>query len=225
MENKNLKDNYENLSEKLSPMLWEKLEEKLEANEKATPIFSIKKMMRYAAIFLVLVSLGSLLWKLNTPSIPEQHSNAIVSNQTTTTKTPVESTTENTTPQENLLIEKKNKIEIKPQLKIEKNNHQIIAKNDHTNKDSLRIKNLENTPSNSEVLAKSTEQKKEETYVTADQLLFGREIGKEKRNQSESKSKLGKVDKKEAKENTFPIEIKEPKEVEVLGVKVYSKEK
>ncbi|MEJ8597403.1 hypothetical protein JSO62_01665 [Riemerella anatipestifer] len=221
MENKNLKHSYENLSEKPSPMLWEKLEEKLEANEKATPIFSIKKMMRYAAVFLVLVSLGSLLWKLNTPSIPEQHSNAIVSNPTTTTKTPVESTTENTTPQENLLIEKKNEIEIKPQ----KTNHQIIAKNSFTHKDSLRIKNLENTPSNSEVLAKSTEQKKEETYVTADQLLFGREIGKEKRNQSESKSKLGKVDKKEAKENTFPIEIKEPKEVEVLGVKVYSKEK
>ncbi|MCW0490480.1 hypothetical protein OKE68_06885 [Riemerella anatipestifer] len=221
MENKNLKDNYENLSEKPSPMLWERLEEKLETNEKATPIFSIKKMMRYAAIFLALVSLGGLLWKLNTPSIPEQHSNAIVSNQTTTTKTPVESTTENTTPQENSLIEKKNEIEIKPQLKVEKNNHQIIAKNDHANKDSLRIKKLEN----SEILVKSSEEKKEETYVTADQLLFGREIGKEKRNQSENKSKLGKVDKKEAKENMFPIEIKEPKEVEVLGVKVYSKEK
>ncbi|WPC10773.1 hypothetical protein LEQ03_02620 [Riemerella anatipestifer] len=109
MENKNLKHSYENLSEKPSPMLWEKLEEKLEANEKATPIFSIKKMMRYAAVFLILVSLGGLLWKLNTPSIPEQHSNAIVSNQTTTTKTPVESTTENTTSQENLLIEKRMK--------------------------------------------------------------------------------------------------------------------
>ncbi|USL95346.1 hypothetical protein D1J36_008690 [Riemerella anatipestifer] len=220
MENKNLKHSYENLSEKPSPMLWEKLEEKLETNEKATPIFSIKKIMRYAAVFLVLVSLGSLLWKLNTPSIPE-HSNAIVSNQTTTTKTPVESTT----PQENLLIEGNFETEIKPQLKVEKSSHQIIAKNNFAHKDSLRIKNLENTPSNSEVLAKSTEQKKEETYVTADQLLFGREIGKEKRNQSESKSKLGKVDKKDTKENMFPIEIKEPKEVEVLGVKVYSKEK
>ncbi|AZZ59649.1 hypothetical protein OKE80_05960 [Riemerella anatipestifer] len=221
MENKNLKHSYENLSEKPSPMLWEKLEEKLEANEKATPIFSIKKMMRYAAVFLILVSLGGLLWKLNTPSIPEQHSNAIVSNQTTTTKTPVESTTENTTSQENLLIEKKNEIEIKPQLKIEKNNYQAIAKNNFTHKDSLRIKNLEN----SEILAKSAEEKKEETYVTADQLLFGREIGKKKRNQSESKSKLGKVDKKETKESMLPIEIKEPKEVEVLGVKIYSKEK
>ncbi|MHA3045831.1 hypothetical protein JSO59_000465 [Riemerella anatipestifer] len=221
MENKNLKDNYENLSEKPSPMLWEKLEEKLEANEKATPIFSIKKIMRYAAVFLVLVSLGGLLWKLNTPNIPEQHSNAIVSNQTTTTKTPVESTTENTTSQENLLIEKKNEIEIKPQLKIEKNNYQAIAKNNFTHKDSLRIKNLEN----SEILAKSSEQKKEETYITADLLLFGREISKEKINQSESKSKLGKADEKNTKESAFPIEIKEPKEVEIFGVKVYSKEK
>ncbi|MDY3516262.1 hypothetical protein PG322_02980 [Riemerella anatipestifer] len=225
MENKNLKHSYENLSEKPSPMLWEKLEEKLEANEKATPIFSIKKMMRYAAVFLVLVSLGSLLWKLNTPSIPEQHSNAIVSNPTTTTKTSVESTTESTTPQENLLIEGNFETEIKHQLKVEKNNYQAIAKNNFTHKDSLRIKNLGNTPSNSEVLAKSTEQKKEETYVTADLLLFGREIGKEKRNQSESKSKLGKVDDKNTKESAFPIEIKEPKEVEILGVKVYSKEK
>ncbi|MDY3338658.1 hypothetical protein PG279_05645 [Riemerella anatipestifer] len=220
MENKNLKHNYENLSEKPSPMLWEKLEEKLETNEKATPIFSIKKMMRYAAVFLVLVSLGSLLWKLNTPSIPE-HNNAIVSNPTSTTKTSVESTTKNIISQETLPVEKKNETEIKPQLKVEKNNHQIIAKNDHANKDSLRIKKLEN----SEILVKSSEEKKEETYVTADQLLFGREINKEKKNQSENKSKLGKVDKKEAKENTFPIEIKEPKEVEVLGVKVYSKEK
>ncbi len=56
-------------------------------------------------------------------------------------------------------------------------------------------------------------------------MLFGREIGKEKRNQSESKSKLGKVDDKNTKESAFPIEIKEPKEVEILGVKVYSKEK
>ncbi|MEJ8590387.1 hypothetical protein JSO54_03950 [Riemerella anatipestifer] len=220
MENKNLKHSYENLSEKPSPMLWEKLEEKLETNEKVTPIFSIKKIMRYAAVFLALVSLGGLLWKLNIPSIPE-HSNAIVSNQTTTTKTPVESTTKNIISQETLPVEKKNETEIKPQLKVEKNNYQAIAKNNHTNKDSLRIKDLEN----SEILAKSSEEKKEETYVTADQLLFGREIDKEKRNQSESKSKLGKVDKKEAKENTFPIEIKEPKEVEVLGVKVYSKEK
>ncbi|MDY3548589.1 hypothetical protein PG291_08240 [Riemerella anatipestifer] len=221
MENKNLKHSYENLSEKPSPMLWEKLEEKLELNEKATPIFSIKKMMRYAAVFLALVSLGSLLWKLNTPSIPE-HSNAIVSNQTSTTKTSVENTTENTTLQENLLMEKKNETGIKSQLKIEKNNHQIIAKNNHTNKDSLGTKNLEN----SEILAKSSEEKKEETYVTADQLLFGREIGKEKKNQSESnKSKLGKVDDKNTKESAFPIEIKEPKEVEIFGVKIYSKEK
>ncbi len=75
--------------------------------------------MRYAAVFLVLVSLGSLLWKLNTPSIPE-HNNAIVSNPTTTTKTSVESTTESTTPQENLLIEGNFETEIKHQLKVEK---------------------------------------------------------------------------------------------------------
>lgn len=224
MENKNLKHSYENLSEKPSPMLWEKLEEKLETNEKATPIFSIKKMMRYAAVFLVLVSLGSLLWKLNTPSIPE-HNNTIVSNQTTTTKTSVESTTESTTPQENLLIEGNFETEIKPQLKVEKSSHQIIAKNNFAHKDSLRFKHSENVPSNPEILVKSTEQKREETYITADLLLFGREISKEKINQSESKSKLGKVDGKNTKESAFPIEIKEPKEIEVLGVKVYSKEK
>lgn len=217
----NLKSKYEKLEELPSDSLWDKLEEQLNQNQPISNLPSEKKNIfekkwsRYAAVAILLLTLGNIIWML---SPKEKEQNVIVKEIIKT----------------ELITEKPDKTK----LNITENNIKNSVA-EHTNsKDKAvaptkELEHIENHNSLSvepkittiidkkeDLLAAQPkiENKEKTKYVSASDLLFGVEIDKSRKEQASPNSKLGLNDLKHhpKDQNNFS-----PKSLKIFGITVY----
>lgn len=213
-----LKREYEELSENVPPNLWERLEVDLDSTSTEKPI--AKKSMtfyKYVAILLVFLSLGLYFFISQKESV--KSSDTIVVRQEKMNRENPEGKSveavalkseEKRKEDENmgsvLIPSSSNQIE-----KMALNHPISSAKKSIEKTDSPKIesKTQSETPFN---LAQSKEVKEKVKYTSAEDLLFGYELEKTNAELDKRGNKLG------------TLELKKPKEISILGVKIYSEE-
>lgn len=216
----NLKSKYEKLEEQPSDLLWDKLEAQLNQNTSSldiTPtrkdIFE-KKWSRYAAVAVLLLTLGNVIWML-TPKEKEQ--NIIVKEIIKTEKIPsnidngklsdiAAISTENI-PLEHSNFSPKNE---QPKTVLEsgdKNSPIILPPTLAINKKEELL-----------VVEPKKDIVEKTKYISASDLLFGAEIDKSRKEQASPNSKLGLNDIKHHPKdpNNFS-----PKSLKIFGITVY----
>lgn len=224
-----LKFDYENLHEAPSVGLWERLENELEGKKEKPKVgFS---WIKYAAIFLGLITLGSLLFFNYKQEIPQNNLVNETANQPKISipKHEIKDDIKNENvaiipPQNNLFTKEtvknpeiiiKNKSE---QKKISNTNKsESIANIDVIKNSEIQTKKEAELPKiieNKEVVAENKTIQNKEKYVKSEDLLFGRELEKASLEQENTKSKMGNID----------LKLKKPKTIEILGFTVYSEE-
>lgn len=211
----NLKTQYELLSEKPGTELWEKIEEALDESLTSAKKQSVfPKFWKIAAVLFLLISIGVIL-KLSFQK--EEIVSPLVA-QKEEVKTP--------DVQKNLEFEDTVQRIVKNQQKKKETLEKIIIA-EVQKEDSKKVEKLQKEDSTKEVkenarfVIKEKEEsdksiKKDENfasgYISADDLIFGRELDKVHQDQqTENKGKLG-------------LELKKPKEIKVLGVTVYTEQ-
>lgn len=222
-----LKFDYENLHEIPSEGLWERLENKLEdKKEMPKPTFGF---WRYAAIFLLLVSVLSMfLYKNNERIIvepivkiqPKSIQNSIIK-----TENQDVAKWENSKVENNIQTKKNESIHNKiPEKKLvsenisTSKNKEILNNRIETHLRQILPTEEENSLpkiENKEVIADVKSEKLPVKYVKSEDLLFGRELEKASLEQEKDNSKLGKTD----------LRLQKVKSIEILGFTVYSEEK
>lgn len=213
----NIKSQYEKLEQPASDLLWEKLEKKLDKDqsEKLIPNQEIttqpfeKKLVRYAAAAVLLLTLGNIIWMLR-PKEKEQ--NVIVKTKIVPVKaneTLQEQPKNNQRLEQNLVIEYPINT-----IKTQKIADTDTQKNSHTTpaESPLII------PDKGEELLVTNPKVEKDKYVSASDLLFSAELDKSRKEQSSPNSKLGLNDiKRRPKDpNNFS-----PKSLKILGITVY----
>jgi len=210
---------YENLSERPSQDLWERLENKLEniSEEKKGKNIVKFSFWKVAAIVLLLISMGLLINQF-THSEQKLHENVVVKNNENSKKiekiinNPIKKSSENQeyASSENNIIKKTRHSEMNF-TKQQKHEGKEIA--------SVQIpEKFEDSPVIKEALAKeeniSPLKKEKIKYITAEDLLFEREAGKSLKEQNNDHKRLG----------DLGVKLERPKTVKVLGVTIYSDE-
>lgn len=199
-----LKNEYENRSQEPSNDLWQRLEQRLdeEPKKKATIVW-----WQYAAAAVLLIGgMWFFTWENNVER--EQHL------QTVSVEKPSEITSQQ--PEVSPL-----KIDSKPESLIVSSdtpkpnleNKTPIPQQHQENKNEDVAISVEPTSSNEQPIAENIQPLKTQSYTTASDLLFGAEIQREKNKTSDNKNPMGQLE--------IP-QIKKPKEINVLGVRVYS---
>lgn len=217
----NIKSQYEKLEQPASDLLWEKLEKKLDKDqsEKLIPNQEIatqpfeKKLVRYAAAAVLLLTLGNIIWMLR-PKEKEQ--NVIVKEIVKTKIVPVKAN-------EILQEQPKNNQSLEQNLVIE---YPINTIETQKIADTDAQRNGHTTPAQSpliipdkgeELLATNPKVEKDK-YVSASDLLFSAELDKSRKEQSSPNSKLGlnDINRRPKDPNNFS-----PKSLKILGITVY----
>lgn len=239
-----LRYDYEKGTEIPSSDLWDKLEAKLDAAEStdiSKPSHSFN-FLKYAAVALCLVALG-IIFKYGIQENTVQKNAPVISKVETTTETNIinsDSTNEvqkiEIQPVQNQEFVQVQNLKSNPQISEIKtqnienfagNRKQIIQNRKEESNPPVNIidnKNIEkpilpeekqqliaNNPNNNPVKKTNIQ------YVKADELLFGRELQKERKQVADNKQKLQEIT------NAFVQKIK-PSSVTVFGVIVYSEE-
>lgn len=212
------KREYEELSENVPPNLWERLEVDLDSTSTEKPI--AKKSMtfyKYAAVLLVFLSLGLYFFISQKESV-KSSDNIVIGQGKINRENPEAKSVEAVA----LKSEEKQKADINmesvvvasPSNQIEKmalNPPISSAKKSIEKTDSPKIesKTQAEAPFN---LAQNKEVTEKVKYTSAEDLLFGYELEKTNAELDKRGNKLGN------------LELKKPKEISILGVKIYSEE-
>lgn len=211
------KANYENLTQFPSDKLWEKLDAQLDQETQVKKHFVYSKVWRYAAVVLLLVSVGIIIrFNQNSFSEPTENSSKVASssievqnnehgsgvikqNISKQEETSLQKTRGSKT--EKVAVDfKKNIQSVSPENTLEKKSEEVIPIQDL--KENIAIVSDPATSINKEMSAEKIK------YVTASELLFEREARKTLQNQNQ---KLVNTD-----------VFQKPKEVKILGFTVYS---
>ncbi len=224
-----LRTQYENHSQIPSENLWERIDLMLE-NTEEKEFLAAKKInyWMYAAIFLMVVSVGiTLNYLLNekqpTPKIAGVTNEIIKKqdsfkvNENSENQISAKKSSEKLANQESSVP-----LEKSFENNFQKNYHQKIL-NEKPHTDVTKIISAENktdspktiildNASNPVLAQQPTSVKEKTTYITANELLFGREVDKSyKEQQDNDEGKMG-------------LSLKKPREVKILGITVYSDE-
>lgn len=224
-----LKNQYENQSEIPTENLWERIESQLENSEEKKVVVAKKiNYWKYAAIFLMVVSLGLVVnYFLNQKSVNPEFVNTEEPNlKQNENSIPIEEI-ENIQPiqinnSQEIAINKtsnstvnssdKTAVKVNDEKTLTQNNQKSIVENvikpEKEDSPKVIVPNIENKP----VLAQQPIVKEKTKYITANELLFGREVDKSYKEQQENdEGKMG-------------VNLRKPKEVKILGITVYSDE-
>lgn len=212
------KREYEELSENVPPNLWERLETDLDSTSMEKPIAKRSlPFYKYAAVLLVFLSVG-LYFFISQKESMKSSDNIVIGQEKINRENPEEKSVEAVA----LKSEEKQKADINMESvvvasssnQIEKMalNHPISsAKKSIEKTDSPKIesKTQAEAPFN---LAQNKEVTEKVKYTSAEDLLFGYELEKTNAELDKRGNKLGN------------LELKKPKEISILGVKIYSEE-
>ncbi|WP_209390048.1 hypothetical protein [Chryseobacterium sp. RR2-3-20] len=216
---KQLKTEYESREIKPSVDLWDQIEGVLEKESETVqkPLF---KWWKYAAVIVFLISVSGILYVLQEHSSPVSEVKNIVDNSKKTEQKSniitVESSTEkrvvNHSPSENQIKIKDNfpYTESKKSSEIVINNNINFHSQDNNVIDNKLIAEVKNEI----VIPKSSVAKnKKVSYITADDLLLGRELDKTREENSNDQRRFGVID---------MSKIKGPNSLKIFGITVYS---
>lgn len=213
-----LKREYEELSENVPPNLWERLEADLDSTSMEKPIAKRSlPFYKYAAVLLVFLSVGLYFFISQKESV-KSSDNIVIGQEKINRENPEAKSVEAVA----LKSEEKQKADINMESvvvassynQIEKMalNHPISSAKksvEKTDSPKIETKKQGETPFN---LAQSKEVKEKVKYTSAEDLLFGYELEKTNAELDKRGNKLGN------------LELKKPKEISILGVKIYSEE-
>ncbi|WP_312089817.1 hypothetical protein [Chryseobacterium sp.] len=216
---KQLKTEYESLEIKPSVNLWDQIEGALEKESETVqkPLF---KWWKYAAVIVFLISVSGILYVLQEHSSPASEVKNIVDNSKKTEQKSniitVESSTEkkvvNHSPSETQIKIKDNSpyAESKKSSEIVINNNINFHSQDNNVIDNKLIAEVKNEI----VIPKSSvAENKKVSYITADDLLLGRELDKTREENSNDQRRFGVID---------MSKIKGPNSLKIFGITVYS---
>jgi len=220
-----LKSDYEELEIKPSPDLWDRLDQKLDK----TPEIALKpsfQWWKYAAVVLVLVSLGTIIYfnnyknsfdhnktkyivkkvleKTDNLTNPDLENQSVISNDGLIEKNEVKVVAENQNiKSEQIVVSQEEKRAVQPQISEYTN---LITQ--PLNIDAETTKKENNIP-NTPVMAEA----KKSNYISADELLLGRELNKTLEDSQKDERRFG----------VFKFNKPRPNvdNVTVLGVAVY----
>lgn len=198
-----LKNDYENRSQEPSNDLWQRLEQRLdeEPKKRATIVW-----WQYAAVAILLIGgMWFFTWESNVEREQHLQTASVEKPSKVTSQQPEISPLKIGSKPESLIVSSATP---KPSLenKAPKQQHQD-SKNENV------VTSVETTTSNEQPIAENIQPLKTQSYTTASDLLFGAEIQREKNKTSDNKNPMGQLE--------IP-QIKKPKEINVLGVRVYS---
>ena len=215
-----LKINYEESSHQVPNDLWKRIEVELDENinERKLQLFNYK-WLSLAAVFLLFISLG-FIYYFNFKSKPEQTKTANLAAKIL--EPTIKNSSENSINDRNL--SRVEPVSQQPQndkmrVKIVK-----ISNEKYLNKKNIESNIIEVKSANSQLITEEVnleksampiakkEVKENLKYTSAKDLLFGYELKKTNSELEKSHSKLG------------INEIKAPKEITILGIKIYSDE-
>lgn len=213
-----LKREYEELSENVPPNLWERLEADLDSTSMEKPI--AKKSMtfyKYVAILLVFLSLGLYFFISQKESVKSSDT-IVVRQEKMNRENPEAKSVEAVA----LKSEEKSKEDANMGSVVIPSSYNQIEKKalnpiisvanksvEKTDSPKIETKTQGETPFN---LAQNNEVKEKVKYTSAEDLLFGYELEKTNAELDKRGNKLG------------TLELKKPKEISILGVKIYSEE-
>ncbi|WP_313501453.1 hypothetical protein [Kaistella carnis] len=212
------KREYEELSENVPPDLWERLEADLDSTSTEKPI--AKKSIpfyKYAAVLLVFLSLGLYFFISQKESV-KSSDNIVIGQEKINRENPEEKSMEAVA----LKSEEKQKADINMESVVDASSSNQIEKMALNHPISSAKKSIEKTDSpkiesktQAEApfnLAQNKEVTEKVKYTSAEDLLFGYELEKTNAELDKRGNKLGN------------LELKKPKEISILGVKIYSEE-
>ena len=216
---KQLKTEYESLEIKPSANLWDQIEGALEKESETVqkPLF---KWWKYAAVIVFLISVSGILYVLKEHSSKVTEVKNIVDNSKKTEQKSniitVESSTEKKVVNHSL---SETQIKIKdnsPYAESKKSSEIVINNNinfhsqDNNGIDNKLIPEVKNEI----VIPKSSvAENKKVSYITADDLLLGRELDKTREENSNDQRRFGVID---------MSKIKGPNSLKIFGITVYS---
>ena len=226
-----LKSDYEELEIKPSSDLWDRLDEKLDeaAEISLKPSF---QWWKYAAVVLLLISVGTVIYFVNKDKFDDQEADFIVKKRLENTVNPINPEFENQPI--NSKEEKIEKSEVKVVAENQKSGSDINLKTEkkiiqsqvsELKTQKVAIKQPENIniqSSKIEIQAPNIPliaevKKTKSTYINAEELLLGREFDKTREEAKKDEKKFG----------VFNVNkvFKKVENVTVLGVTVYSEPK
>ncbi|MDR6404370.1 MULTISPECIES: hypothetical protein [Chryseobacterium] len=201
-----LKSDYEELEIKPSPGLWDRLDQKLDQ----TPEIALKpsfQWWKYAAVVLVLVSLGTIIYfnnyknsfdhnktdyiakkvleKTANPINLDTDNQSVIPNNNPIVKNDVKTVAENQKiNSDQVFVSKEEKGMVQPQISEFKNQPTTIGQPLNNNAEPTKTENnILNTPVMAEI--------KKSSYISADELLLGRELHKTNENFQKDVRKFG----------------------------------
>ncbi len=222
-----LKSQYENLSEEPSQDLWSRLEMKLDEKPKEQHSKkNISFVLKIAAAVLVVISIG-FIFKWSTSSSENMKQPIAVQNIQKNQKESDEAQySSSPLIQNKALVGLENEDQNEHQYNTQDRNRKqpIIEKKSDSKeikslavqekatsiKDSFKV--LDSQQKSVQIAKHEDTEQKNTKYVTADELLFGREVEKTYQEQRKNKNQ------------NLGLSVQKPKEVKVLGFTVYSKD-
>lgn len=216
---KQLKNNYEDLEIKPSANLWDQIESGLDGAQETVKKPSFQ-WWKYAAVIVLLISLGSLFY-FNFSQSSEIKEIIVV-------KKPLENSFKPTQPVETV-ISNENLVQsqVSTDLEAAVNNKlnsisEIPTKKTEISKDLVTIQQIIKSPEAPQIIIEKLEvplekslvaEKKKVSYISADDLLLGRELDKTREENSKDQRKFGVFD---------MSKIKGPNSLKIFGFSVIS---
>lgn len=216
---KQLKTEYESLEIKPSANLWDQIEGALEKESETVqkPLF---KWWKYAAVIVFLISVSGILYVLQEHSSPASEVKNIVDNSKKTEQKSNIITVESSTEKKvvnNSLSETQIRIKDNSPYAESKKSSEIVINNNinfHSQDNKVIDNKLIAEEKNEIVIPKSSvAENKKVSYITADDLLLGRELDKTREENSNDQRRFGVID---------MSKIKGPNSLKIFGITVYS---
>lgn len=216
---KQLKNNYEDLEIKPSANLWDQIESGLDGAQEMVkkPLF---QWWKYAAVIVLLISLGSLFYF--------NFSQSSKNKEITVVKKPLENSFKSIEPIETVISNEKIKqSQAFTNLEAVVNNKlnfvsEISAKKTEISRNLVTIQQEIKNPESPQIILEKLEvpiekslvaEKKKVSYISADDLLLGRELDKTREENSKDQRKFGVFD---------MSKIKGPSSLKIFGFSVIS---